>query len=604
MKGASMKSLLSLWQKLANELASWCHTSTIRDFKTVTERVEHEGLSFLTITLADFGTDFQKALTVGSVDHSMFRSFAFHGGLPRFLGGFLDRVFDRSSGLLFDDPDHDAIYAIRQLTLMFGKVAIDCTPERTAKAIKGFVECEKSVREGDKSRTDLEYEEFHDMSFLLFRELFSRLDQEVFYGDISPKHGPGATAERLSGNAKYNQLEWTSRLEEVFPAGDFLLPNWTYKHVHDQLTWLEPRHERPVRVVTVPKTLKTPRIIAIEPTCMQYMQQALLERFVSGLASSKLLDPFLRFTDQTPNQRMARDGSLRGELATLDLSEASDRVLNQLVRTLFRRYPSLQKGVDATRSRQADVPGHGVIRLSKFASMGSALCFPIEAIVFLTLVFLGIQDELKRPLTRRDIESFHGKVRVYGDDIIVPVRYVASVVARLEGNSFKVNRNKSFWNGKFRESCGKDYYGGTDVTIVRVRQLFPTQRKDAVQIASLVSLRNQFYDRGLWQTVRWLDEQVEGLIPFPAVHPSSEALGKHSFLGFEIQRECDKLFRPMVKAAVLTSRSPEDPLEGYGALMKFFLRRGDSPSPDKEHLLRSGRPDTVGIKIRWAYSAR
>jgi len=337
---------------------------------------------------------------------------------------------------------------------------------------------------------------------------------------------------------------------------------------------------------------------------MQYMQQAILERFVAGLGSSSLLDPFLRFTDQVPNQDMARDGSLGSGLATLDLSEASDRVSNLLVRSLFNRFPNLQEGIDATRSRQADVPGYGVVRLSKFASMGSALCFPIEAIVFLTCVFLGIQDVLNRPLTRNTIRSFHGKVRVYGDDIIVPVEYVFAVVSRLESFGFKVNKNKSYWNGKFRESCGKDYYDGTDVTVVRVRQEFPARQQDAIKVASLVSLRNQFYARGLWQTCRYLDEQIERFIPFPAVSPDSEALGKHSFLGFETEKLCPELQRPMVKAACLVTKIPENPLDDYGALMKFFLRRGDSPSPDKEHLLRSGRPDTVGIKIRWAYSAR
>jgi hypothetical protein len=195
-------------------------------------------------------------------------------------------------------------------------------------------------------------------------------------------------------------------------------------------------------------------------------------------------------------------------------------------------------------------------------------------------------------------------VRVYGDDIIVPVEYVFAVVSRLEAFGFKVNKNKSFWSGYFRESCGKDYYEGTDVTIVRVRHEWPTRQQDAIQVASLVSLRNQFYLRGLWQTVRFLDEQIERLIPFPAVSFDSEALGKHSFLGHHTEKECPELQRPMVKAACLVTKIPENPLDDYGALMKFFLRRGDSPSPDKEHLLRSGRPDTVGIKIRWAYSAR
>jgi len=41
-----MKSLISLWNVLANELASRCGTSTTMDIKTVHGRVENEGLSF------------------------------------------------------------------------------------------------------------------------------------------------------------------------------------------------------------------------------------------------------------------------------------------------------------------------------------------------------------------------------------------------------------------------------------------------------------------------------------------------------------------------------------------------------------------------------
>jgi hypothetical protein len=50
-----MKSLISLWSCTANELAVRCCTSATLDIKTVERRTEHEGLSFLAITLADFG---------------------------------------------------------------------------------------------------------------------------------------------------------------------------------------------------------------------------------------------------------------------------------------------------------------------------------------------------------------------------------------------------------------------------------------------------------------------------------------------------------------------------------------------------------------------
>jgi hypothetical protein len=345
-------------------------------------------------------------------------------------------------------------------------------------------------------------------------------------------------------------------LQEVFEESEYLFPSVSHFLESPPTELIEPGAEMPVRVITVPKTLKTPRIIAIEPAVMQYMQQAILRELVPLLERSDYLcSNFIGFTDQTPNQEMAREGSLTGELATLDLSEASDRVSNQLVRCLFSPFTWFSRGLDATRSRKADVPGHGVIRLAKFASMGSALCFPIEAMVFVTLVFYGIEKVLRRPLTNKDLLDFVGKVRVYGDDIIVPVDYVSSVVSTLQDFGLVVNENKSFWTGKFRESCGKEYYDGHDVSIVKVRHLLPSRRNDVPEIISTVSLRNQLNAACAWETVEYLDRHLERFIPLPHVLPSSQGLGRHDLSGsYDTDRTCPNLQKPLVKAAVVVAR--------------------------------------------------
>jgi hypothetical protein len=592
-----LKSLQLLHEQVIQELGDRCQVSTTRDIETIASRIRHEGWSFLTITLPAFASDFQKALEQELVTDDLFSGFRRRGGLPRFLGGLLSLVFDRTSGRLLDEPSMDAVFAVRQITMLYGKIQLPCSDERVANAIDGYVKCEQEVREADARRTESDYRDFTRVSTLLWADALSNVDQKIYYEGVVPKHGPGATADRLKGNRKYDQLEWPRRLDEVFPAREYLIPNWHFNEVLDRVNFLEPGAERPVRVITVPKTLKTPRIIAIEPTAMQYMQQGIMEILVKELESNSR--SFVGFTDQGPNQVLAREGSFYGELATLDLSEASDRVSNQLVRAMLQKHPHLFEAVDATRSRSADVPGHGVMRLAKFASMGSALCFPMEALVFSTLVFVGIQRKLNRLLTRADIESFRGKVRVYGDDIIVPVEYADSVSETLAHYGLKVNRGKSFWNGKFRESCGKDYYDGTDVTVVRVRRGLLTTQRNAQEVVSTVSLRNQLYKAGMWRTVKWLDAVVERVIPFPAVLETSPALGKVSFLGYETKRMHPHLQKPMVKAFKVRAVAPESNLQDHGALMKYFLKRGDQPHADAEHLERFGRPDAVDIKLGW-----
>lgn len=592
-----MKSLISLWKTSLEELGDWCGVSANRDFQTVSARIEDEGLSFLTITLSNFAKDFQKSLAQGYVGHDSFLGFKRRGGLPLFLGGFLDLIFDRCNGSLVNDPSQDAIFSIRQLTLMYSKIELECSPKRVRSAFEGYVNCEKELKE--KCWDEVDFTRFDRMVSLLFGDYFSAIDGDIYSGEVSPRHGPGATADRLRGNAKYNGREWTQRLEAIFPFGENHLSSWSHWRRLEDVKFLEPGAERPVKVVSVPKTLKTPRIIAEEPTCMQFMQQAVLASMMRHLKRDDILYQMVGFDDQVPNRLMAMKGSLTGSLATLDLKEASDRVSNQLVRRMFKNFPYLGEALDSTRSRKADVPGHGVIRLSKFASMGSAVTFPVEAFVFLTLVFLGIENQLSVPMSRRNVATFLGDVRVYGDDIIVPVTYTASVIDSLENFGFQVNHDKSFWTGEFRESCGGDYFSGFDVTPVKVRRLIPTDRNDAQGVASTVATRNLFYKRGMWRTASQLDSFLfRALLHFPVVGESSPVLGRFSFLGYETQKVGSRLHRPLVRGYTISAPSPESILDDEPALFKFFSARGKEPLP-KRHLEVAGRPPAVYLKLGW-----
>jgi len=590
-------------------------------------------LSFLAITLADFGKAIQKWLDQGFVVPSDAPSFRRkrHTGLPAFLSGFLGRVFDPSSGALLDHPDIEAIYAVRQLTLMFSKIALPIqtsksgnavgprnvvSPRRERRAMSEYVQCEHDVEVAD-SLLDPQYlEDFKRVSAMLFGDLFAKIDREVYWGRLIPKHGPGAVADKLSSNAKWNQQTWPARLQRVFPADEFLIPNPHFEEKVQELDIIEPGSETPVRVITVPKTLKTPRIIAIEPTAMQYAQQAVYRSILDMIQEDGFLSHVIGFRDQEPNRRLAMEGSHSGELATLDLSEASDRVSNQHVRALFADYPHLLEAVQASRSRKADVPGHGVIRLAKFASMGSALCFPLEAMVFLTVIFLGIERELSAPLSHEVVvKHFREQVRVFGDDLVVPRDYVLSVVDELSTFGYKVNIGKSYWTGRFRESCGREYYDGQDVSIVKVRSVLPTRRQDANGVISAVKFRNLAYWAGLWKTAAWMDDYLGKLLKhFPNVAPTSPLLGRESALGYQFRKLDPNTHGPLTRGYYVSSESPEDPLDGSGALLKCLLRMSSKegnavdtmwdqnpalPSVDDEHLERSGRPEHVNIKLGW-----
>ncbi|DAD51493.1 RNA-directed RNA polymerase [ssRNA phage Gerhypos.4_29] len=592
-----MKSLIVLWKCIADEMAVRCCTSAHHDVNYVTERSKYEGLSFLTITLPTFAKDFEYCLERGYVDHSVFLSFKKNRSLPAFLQGFSGLVFDRLTGALLKEPDVQAIQAVRQLTLLFGKILLECEKPRIDLAFREFLECEQEVR---SSLGKPEFKEFRRLGSIIFGSPFSKIDSDVYYGRLVPKHGPGATADSLVGNQKYHQTEWPCRLESYFPYGEMVLPNWSWWEQLEEVDFLEPDRERPVKVISVPKTMKTPRIIAVEPTAMQYAQQAILRSFRDAIKGT-LVDSFIGLDDQTPNQRLAKQGSLKGDLATLDLSEASDRVSSECVSNLLANHRHLHDAVFACRSRRALLPSGDVISLAKFASMGSALCFPMEAAVFLVAVFLGIQEDLGRPLTRRDLNDYVGRVRIFGDDIIVPVDHVRSVIASLEYFGLKVNQRKSFWKGKFRESCGREYYDGTDVSIVRVRRTIPSSRRNVQEIISTVSLRNQLFEHGLELAVDLLDRRMFRILGhFPVVEASSPVLGRLSYESVYPDSRLKNSI-PMVKGWMIRPLIPKNEINDWPALRKCLSsleeRAPDTIATSGDHLRRSGRPRVVDIKL-------
>jgi len=595
------------------ESGTLCGVSTSKDRKTILTRFEHEGLSFLGITLPQFGKDLQKAIARSQVGPDLFQGFPRKGQIPAFLYGFLSQVFDPTDGRLLNEAAPYCIRAVFQVTGMFAKMKKECSDERNQLAFANYVQNEEQVRMFDARVREFDLRRFRVFGDIIYGDLFSIWQRQVVREEIIPTHGLGTVADKLKGNFKWTQPAWPDRLEDVFPFGRYAYSSW-HLYLDDidaGVRASSPGPEIPVKVITVPKTMKTPRIIAVEPTAMQYMQQGLRRAFEKAVKVSHF-GHLINYKSQLPNQEMARKGSISGSLATLDLSDASDRVSNQLVRALLHNYPVLLQAVEATRSRQADVQGYGVIRLAKFASMGSALCFPIESIVFSVISIMAIYEAYRetfkggsdtRPIAVWLSSYLRGKVRTYGDDIIVPSEFALDVIGELESFGFKVNHSKSFWTGLYRESCGKEYFSGFDVSYVKVREELPSWHQSVSErnrsIVSTSAMRNLFYEQGYHYLCEELDQLLMEFIPYPFVGPDSPAIGRLRPEGHQTDRWDRDLQLPMVKAAVVNAKSPRSFLDGSGALMKFFSFYSELPNPDEENLLRAGRPSSLRIKTKW-----
>jgi hypothetical protein len=586
-----MKSLARLHQSILRDVGSVVSVDTARDELTLTRRGEAEGESFYTITLPSFAKALEESLAAGSWQTAQARSFDHLRGLPRLFGGFLLRIF-APDGTILDDPDADAIWAIRQVCYLTSKIERECTPARVDRAFESYLDTDASVPT-DISSFDVSHLYWYQEAAKLFRPLFASLDRQVAEFALMPKHGPGSVSDRLTHPERAEFTYWTERLESVFPS-------WRYRSnlpltLHPEP--VEPCDEIPVRVVHVPKTQKTPRIIAIEPSTVQYAQQGLKEAIYEEVSRSEWND-ILGFTDQGRNQKLAKEASIHRGLATLDLSEASDRVSVPLVALLTAEFPHLGEYLEATRSKVADVRGvHHPIR--KFASMGSALTFPIEAIVFTTIIIsVLLESGVKVPNARK----LRDLVSVYGDDLIVPTVHTSAVIERLEAFGLKVNRSKSFWTGKFRESCGEEYYDGHEVSVVRLRHEVPSSpTDDATLIESFASFRNRAYSAGLWKTVRLADEILSKITLWRAVPRAEIHIAKVSFLPpVAPDRIHPTLHREEWKVPFVKTKSVDYRYDGHYGLYEWFRqKRSVRPVGDYE---RQERPVASRILYRWSPS--
>jgi hypothetical protein len=366
----------------------------------------------------------------------------------------------------------------------------------------------------------------------------------------------------------------------------------------------EPEDEQPVRVVFVPKTQKTPRVIAIEPVCMQFVQQGILQWLVPVIERDRFTGGHVNFSDQSINGRLALESSKNGRLATIDLSEASDRVSSDLVWDMLSVAPNFRDQVFACRSTRAQLADGDILSLSKFASMGSALCFPMESMVFYTIAILGRLRRLKLPVTSRNIIRCSRDVYVYGDDILVPADEASTTCDLLESFGLKVNQSKSFWTGKFRESCGVDAYDGYNVTPTYVRHLPPARRQDAAELIAWVSMSNQFYLKGFWRTAAQVRAHVEKILGrLPLLGDDSPGLGWSSVQhAYQLGRWNKDLMRFEIRTWVPRTIRRDDPLSGDSALLKCFGLIGSQEPNDPKHLQQTVSRGAIALTRRWVPS--
>lgn len=519
--GCETESLLGLQLTLLRDIEAITDISLARDIATISFRVEREGLSFLTKTLPAFGKNILSSYNTGTFQSQTAFSRTSGSALPKFLYGLTSRLFC-DTGVLRTNPCYVAAWAVHQITQFLYKYELPYTKEVQDKMLQRMKETDSSlVNIALRSSVHPDY----GLESLIFNasHLIGEVLRDFDFTEIYPSHGPGSTNEgTVKQYDKYKFRRPDELLDFSYPQGEYYIASpWTSENSHRwglvpfKATFSVPQPLRGLRtddtlrtakVACVPKDSRGPRVISAEAKELMWVQQGLNTAFVRLFELHPLTKGHVNFRSQDVNRELALEGSRdNGVYTTIDMQEASDRVSLSLIGELF---PSeVFAALYSTRSQYNLVPfskGSETIRLNKFAPMGSAVCFPVESIIFWALSVAGLMTG-----HNMSIDEAANHVYVYGDDIIVPDWAHECVVKSLERVGMKINASKSFSCGPFRESCGMDAFLGVDITPVRLKSRMPTKKSQAELLVGWTDTANLLKRRGLEVTAEEVFKLVE-----------------------------------------------------------------------------------------------
>lgn len=582
---------LDMFIRLYVDIADSCDIPTRernRDRIEIRRRFSLEGLGFLTKTLPRLGKCLDKALARDEALVTPY--FSVRSGVPNLFGYIWRQCFD-SAGILRSDAKPHCISGLRQLCSFLYKLEVPFTTECAERTITKFVET-------DLSLPSLEDLDSVDSTILkCARHIVSHILGSRDYRDITPRHGPGAVSTGEAVHEKGSFKRFFPELHAIFPYDQHMVSG--LNHLCD--LGPDPFADMVVDIPTaqvnlVPKDSRGPRIISCEPLEIQWVQQGVLARMVDNIENHDFCRGFINFTDQSINRTLAQKSSLNGKLGTFDMKDASDRVSLALVLHLFGGTNALP-ALLACRSEQTLLPSGVIHKLRKFAPMGSAICFPTEALCFFALITAVRMHKHRDSIRYRISDLYKYRPYVYGDDLIFNIEDYDVVEQFLSRVGLLLNKDKCCVGTSFRESCGMDAFQGVDVTPLRCKALWSHESKGLV---SYVALGNAAWKRGYYCLSEFIFNIVEekfGYLPY--VEENAPALGWTRGNNVHLANKRLKvrfsrtLFKPLVRAYVLRPHKRASRVAGWSEV----LRNMHGTSRDASGLYTSRR--RVSIHRRW-----
>jgi hypothetical protein len=492
-----------------------------RDWKTISNRLRNEGLSFLTKTLPLLAKAIDKALVSGALTCPRNFKKLRGTGYPAFLQVLHERVFN-VDGSVKADPDISAVKDLRQICYLLYKYE----QPHDESVIEAFLQDFKATDSSLGSETPDIIEEDVELSNIqaVARALLSDLFRDTDFSDIVPGHGPGAVATGEKNWEKMEFCRFYDDIHQVYPYYKFFFANAMDLAANTKAYKSLKRYQSgTAKVVLVPKDSRGPRLISMEPLEYQWIQQGLSKALRAHVEIHPSTRGHVNFTDQTVNRKLALSGSISNDSVTLDMKEASDRVSLWLVRNLFADTPIL-KYLLGTRTTATELPNGDILPLLKFAPMGSSLCFPVEALVFwsLSVATLHVRNSISLKRAKK-------AVYVYGDDIIIKGENHAPLYDTFPEFKLLFNSAKCCTSGIFRESCGMDAVLGNEVNVLKLKRLLPKSPYDADKYVSYIAYVNRLYHDAYYSSSSLLEKFLTSLFGnIPQVTSQSDVPGFYS----------------------------------------------------------------------------
>jgi len=425
--------------------------------RAVLRRLQHEGPSFCTKILPQYSKYALRCIennTLLNAREIGLTHFELKAGAPLFMRGYLEKAIAGCPA---------SLYQIRQLCDYFYKTAFMMSDLQKEEALSSYMVTEEQVGP-DGDSPDWAFVELCRKTFVRKFPELTRIDLAHVFTRNRPRFGPGAFmgSERIKhSQLKHYEVAKKSPLCRVYP--NTLQGHEGYFKPYPSAPVVVNRDniKRQCEIRFVPKDSRGPRTISKEEMGAIQGQMAVndfLTQYYEYKSAGRIL-----FSDQTVHQELARKSSIDRAQATLDLKEATDRLRFSVVSAITQNSPLYRECSRKLRAESYSCD-KGIFPLKKYANMGSGLCFPTIGMIGYVAAVTSLSEYRSRP-SKEDDES----VFIYGDDIICRARDYNRVVRGLERIGLKVNLDKSFVRGHFRESCGADYYNGVSVTPIRLK---------------------------------------------------------------------------------------------------------------------------------------